>query len=146
MGHQHNNLSTLPLRVRKRDGVEVRFDAAKIESAIRRAGQASGEFGTPEASLLTAQVVKVLAHRYGADRLPDIEGIQDVVEQTLISANHFETARSYIVYREQHKKLRDERRTLVDVGGSINEYLDRSDWRVAANANQGYSLGGLILN
>lgn len=146
MGHQHNTLSTLPLRVRKRDGVEVRFDAAKIESAIRRAGQASGEFGIPEASLLTAQVVKVLAHRYGADRLPDIEGIQDVVEQTLISANHFETARSYIVYREQHKKLRDEQRTLVDVGGSINEYLDRSDWRVAANANQGYSLGGLILN
>ncbi|HSO82546.1 anaerobic ribonucleoside-triphosphate reductase, partial [Thiocapsa sp.] len=146
MGHQHNTLSTLPLRVRKRDGVEVRFDAAKIESAIQRAGQASGEFGTPEASLLTAQVVKVLAHRYGAERLPDIEGIQDVVEQTLISANHFETARSYIVYREQHKKLRDEHRTLVDVGGSINEYLDRSDWRVAANANQGYSLGGLILN
>ncbi|CRI65423.1 Anaerobic ribonucleoside-triphosphate reductase [Thiocapsa sp. KS1] len=146
MGHQHNSLSTLPLRIRKRDGVEVRFDASKIESAIQRAGQASGEFGTPEASLLTAQVVKVLAHRYGADRLPDIEGIQDVVEQTLISANHFETARSYIVYREQHKKLRDEHRTLVDVGGSINEYLDRSDWRVAANANQGYSLGGLILN
>ncbi|UHD18293.1 ribonucleoside triphosphate reductase [Thiocapsa bogorovii] len=146
MGQLRNNLSTLPVRVRKRDGVEVRFDAAKIESAIRRAGQASGEFGAPEASLLTAQVVKVLAHRYGAERLPDIEGIQDVVEQTLISANHFETARSYIVYREQHKKLRDEQRTLVDVGGSINEYLDRSDWRVAANANQGYSLGGLILN
>jgi ribonucleoside-triphosphate reductase (formate) len=146
MGHIQNKLSTLPLRVRKRDGVEVRFDASKIESAIQRAGQASGEFGAPEASLLTAQVVKVLAHRYGADRLPDIEGIQDVVEQTLISANHFETARSYIVYREQHKKLRDDRRTLVDVGGSINEYLDRSDWRVAANANQGYSLGGLILN
>jgi ribonucleoside-triphosphate reductase len=146
MGHFQNNLSTLPLRVCKRDGVQVRFDASKIESAIQRAGQASGEFGAPEASLLTAQVVKVLAHRYGADRLPDIEGIQDVVEQTLISANHFETARSYIVYREQHKKLRDEHRTLVDVGGSINEYLDRSDWRVAANANQGYSLGGLILN
>jgi ribonucleoside-triphosphate reductase (formate) len=146
MGHFQNNLSTLPLRVCKRDGVQVRFDASKIESAIQRAGQASGEFGAPEASLLTAQVVKVLAHRYGVDRLPDIEGIQDVVEQTLISANHFETARSYIVYREQHKKLRDEHRTLVDVGGSINEYLDRSDWRVAANANQGYSLGGLILN
>ncbi|MCG6896949.1 MAG: ribonucleoside triphosphate reductase [Thiocapsa sp.] len=146
MGHLQNTLSTLPLRVRKRDGVEVRFDASKIESAILRAGRASGEFAAPEASLLTAQVVKVLAHRYGADRLPDIEGIQDVVEQTLISANHFETARGYIVYREQHKKLRDDRRTLVDVGGSINEYLDRSDWRVAANANQGYSLGGLILN
>jgi ribonucleoside-triphosphate reductase (formate) len=137
---------TPPTRVVKRDGQEVRFDAGKIESAIRRAGQASGEFGAAEASLLTAQAIKVLAHRFSDGRLPDIEGIQDVVEQTLIAANHFETARAYIVYREQRKKLRTDSRTLVDVGSSINEYLDRSDWRVAANANQGYSLGGLILN
>ncbi len=141
-----SGVATLPTRVVARDGREKVFDAAKINSAIARAGQASGEFAELEAELLTAQVVKVLAHRFGVGRKPDIEGIQDVVEQTLIAANHFETARAYIVYREQHKKLRVDRRTLVDVGGSINEYLDRSDWRVAANANQGYSLGGLILN
>jgi ribonucleoside-triphosphate reductase (formate) len=35
---------------------------------------------------------------------------------------------------------------VVEVGTSIDEYLDRSDWRVNANANQGYSLGGMILN
>jgi ribonucleoside-triphosphate reductase len=145
----HNSLprlATLPTRVRKRDGHEVAFDARKIESAILRAGRASGEFGALEASLLTAQVIKVIGHRSDLGRMPDIEGIQDVVEQTLISANHFETARAYIVYREQHSRLREDRRTLVDVAGSIDEYLDRTDWRVAANANQGYSLGGLILN
>lgn len=141
-----SKLFQLPTRVIKRDGAEVGFDASKIESAILRAGQASGEFGAPEAALLTAQAVKVLAHRCADGRVPDIEGIQDVVEQTLISANHLNTARAYIVYREQHKKLRTDRRTLVEVGSSINEYLDRSDWRVSANANQGYSLGGLILN
>jgi len=146
MGAKSAPIATLPTRVRKRDGQIVDFDAAKIESAILRAGQASGELDALEASLLTAQVVKVLAHRYTNGRLPDIEGIQDVVEQTLISANHFGTARGYIVYREQHHKLRNDRNTLVDVASSINEYLDRSDWRVAANANQGYSLGGLILN
>jgi ribonucleoside-triphosphate reductase len=139
-------LAVLPLRVIKRDGRQVSFDASKIEAAILSAGRATGEFAESEAALLTAQVVKVLAHRYGRGRLPDIEGIQDVVEQTLISANHFDTARSYIVYREQRARLRTDRRTLVDVAASINEYLDRSDWRVAANANQGYSLGGLILN
>jgi anaerobic ribonucleoside-triphosphate reductase len=69
-----------------------------------------------------------------------------VVEQTLIAANHLKTARAYIVYREQHAKLRADRKTLVDVESSINEYLNRQDWRVNANANQGYSLGGLILN
>jgi anaerobic ribonucleoside-triphosphate reductase len=145
----HDNsprLATLPTRVRKRDGREVPFDASKIQSAILRAGQASGEFGDLEAGLLTAQVIKVIGHRLGLGRIPDIEGIQDVVEQTLIAANHFDTARAYIVYREQHSRLREDRHTLVDVAESVNEYLDRCDWRVAANANQGYSLGGLILN
>ncbi|MBT4421796.1 MAG: ribonucleoside triphosphate reductase, partial [Candidatus Thioglobus sp.] len=77
---------------------------------------------------------------------PDIEHIQDVVEQALISSNFVKTARAYIAYRQQHKTLRDDKKTLVDVASSINEYLDRADWRVNANANQGYSLGGLILN
>jgi len=139
-------LAILPTRVRKRDGREVSFNACKIESAILRAGQASGEFGAFEATGLTTQVIKVISHRLELGRIPDIEGIQDVVEQTLIAANHFETARAYIVYREQHSRLRQDHRTLVDVAASVNEYLDRSDWRVSANANQGYSLGGLILN
>ncbi|ANB03301.1 ribonucleoside triphosphate reductase [Ectothiorhodospira sp. BSL-9] len=141
-----SHLPGLPTQVVKRDGRRLPFDAARIESAIRRAGQATGEFGDHEAALLTSQGVKVLAHRFAQGQCPDIENIQDVVEQTLISANHLRTARAYIVYREQHKALRADRRTLVDVDASISEYLDRSDWRVAANANQGYSLGGLILN
>jgi anaerobic ribonucleoside-triphosphate reductase len=51
-----------------------------------------------------------------------------------------------VVYREQHRTQRHDRASLVDVEASMNEYLDRKDWRVNANANQGYSLGGLILN
>lgn len=129
----------------KREGVRVPFDAEKIQSAIERAGIASGEFGSTEAQLLTAQAIKVLSHRFG-DGEPEIEQIQDVVEQVLISANHFATARAYIVYREQRTRLRADAKTVVDVASSVNEYLDREDWRVNANANQGYSLGGLILN
>lgn len=63
-----------------------------------------------------------------------------------MAAGHFRTARAYIVYREQHARLRRDRKNLVDVASSMNEYLSREDWRVRANANQGYSLGGLILN
>jgi len=132
-------------RVVKRDGVAVPFEAAKIRSAVRRAGEATGEFDGDEAALLTTQVLKVLRHKFG-ETPPHIENIQDVVEQVLISANHLKTARAYIVYREQHHKLRRDRKTLVDVASSVNEYLEQSDWRVNANANQGYSLGGLILN
>ncbi|NTW28819.1 MAG: ribonucleoside triphosphate reductase [Coriobacteriia bacterium] len=128
-----------------RAGEEAPFDASKIRSAIARAGRATGEFGELEADLLAGQTLKVLVHRF-AEKALHIEEIQDVVEQVLISANHFETARAYIVYREQRARLRNDRRTVVEVESSMNEYLDRSDWRVNANANQGYSLGGLILN
>ncbi|WP_457675278.1 ribonucleoside triphosphate reductase [Thiolapillus sp.] len=137
-------ICTLPRQLRKRDGSLAPFDSQRIHSAIARAGAATGEFGDEEARLLTAQVVKIISHLPGD--IPDVERIQDIVEQTLIAANHFATARAYIVYREQHKRLRQDRQTLVDVASSVNEYLDRADWRVSANANQGYSLGGLILN
>lgn len=135
-----------PAHIQRRDGSVAEFDRQRIHAAIRRAGEASAEFDADEAQLLTAQVLKVLSHSYGAQGVPEIERIQDIVEQTLISANHLRTARAYIAYRDQHRRLRDDRRTLVEVASSVNEYLDRDDWRVSANANQGYSLGGLILN
>ena len=138
-------LVTLPRDVVLRSGQRVPFDAERIRAALASAGQASGEYGAEEAALLTAQVTKVLIHRFQGEA-PTIEQIQDVAEQTLIAANHLATARAYIVYREQHATLRADRQTLVDVESSINEYLTRADWRVNANANQGYSLGGLILN
>lgn len=134
-----------PNHVFKRDGAKVGFDLRKIESAILRAGQATGEYDSDEARLLGAQALKVLSHKSGGRPL-HIEDIQDVVEHVLIAANHLETARAYIVYRDAHRKLRQDRKTMVDVAVSVNEYLERQDWRVNANANQGYSLGGLILN
>ena len=144
-GGGSNNLVLLPKGVIKRDNTQAPFDSEKIRSAIQRAGAATGELDANEAFLLTAQVVKVLIHKFRAEP-PHIEKVQDAVEQVLISANHLKTARAYIVYREQHTKLRQDRKTVVDVESSINEYLDQMDWRVNANANQGYSLGGLILN
>jgi ribonucleoside-triphosphate reductase len=135
----------LPAAILKRDGSRKPFDAVKILSAVTRAGQASGEFDADDAQAVTNQALKVIAHRYAA-RIPDIEAIQDIVEQALIAADFVATARAYIVYREKHKQLRADRKTLMDVATSINEYLDQQDWRVNANANQGYSLGGLILN
>ena len=135
----------VPGQVCKRDGIMMAFDAGKIEAALVRAGAATGEFDRAEARLLAAQVVKVLSHRHGAEA-PAVEQIQDVVEQALICANHFRTVRAYAVYREQRARSRRDRHTVIDVAASVNEYLDRLDWRVQANANQGYSLGGLILN
>ena len=136
----------LPIsNVTKRDGTVAPFDSSKIFGAINKAGTTTGEFGEQESWLLTAQVLKVLKHKF-AESLPSIEQIQDVVEQVLISANYFATAKAYILYRDQRQRMRTDKKVMVDVASSINEYLEKLDWRVNANANQGYSNGGLILN
>lgn len=145
--HSKDNISSGSLSfVIKRDGSKVPFDGSKILSAIRKAGRATGEFDDDEASLLYNQVMKILKYKFTKGFVPGIEQIQDVVETELISANYYKTNRAYVIYREQHHKLRQDKKTLVDVASSVNEYLQRADWRVNANANQGYSLGGLILN
>lgn len=136
----------LPIdNVTKRDGTLAPFDSNKIFNAICKAGSSTGEFGEQEGWLLTAQVLKVLKHKF-SESLPSIEQIQDIVEQVLISANYFATAKAYILYRDQRNRMRSDKKVMVDVESSINEYLERLDWRVNANANQGYSNGGLILN
>jgi anaerobic ribonucleoside-triphosphate reductase len=129
----------------KRDGNAVPFDAAKIASALRRAGQASVQFDGQQADLLCTQVLRQLVAEQRAAVLP-IEQVQDAVETVLFQAGYARTLRAFIVYREQHRALRRDGQGKVDVASSINEYLERRDWRVNANANQGYSLGGLILN
>ncbi|MDP2005703.1 MAG: ribonucleoside triphosphate reductase [Rubrivivax sp.] len=130
-----------PLAVIKREGHTVAYDASKIAVALARAGAATGEFDTLRADELMTRVAERLQRR-----VTSVEQIQDEVERVLAEAGHFDTARAYIVYREQHRALRRDRSVAVDVERSVNEYLARQDWRVHANANQGYSLGGLILN
>ncbi|PAU65455.1 ribonucleoside triphosphate reductase [Pseudomonas indica] len=131
-----------PESLRKRDGRWVAFDLEKIRRAIAAAGEVTGEFEGARAGDLAEAVLARLLDR----RELDVERVQDSVERVLMEAGYYTTARAYIVYRERHGRLRRDRKALVDVAASMNEYLSREDWRVRANANQGYSLGGLILN
>jgi len=134
-----------PTHLIKRDGSVKEFDQTKIAKAIEKAGKATGEFGAAQALEITEnRVMPKIAELSVAT--PHIEQVQDAVEHALYEAGFFTTLRAYIVYREQRAKSRDAKRSWVNVESSINEYLDQSDWRVNANANQGYSLGGMILN
>ncbi len=140
-----NNDNTVVTQVTKRDGTLAPFDSSKIYNAILKAGTSTKGFGEQESWLLTAKVLKVIEHKF-SESLPSIEQIQDIVEQVLISDNYFQTAKAYILYRDQRNRMRSDKKVMVDVESSINEYLEKLDWRVNANANQGYSNGGLILN
>ena len=138
-------MSVMPEHLVKRDGSVKPFDAAKITAAIAKAGKATGEFGEKRAQEMceTLVIPKIKSLNLVT---PNIEQVQDAVEHALFDSGYFSTLRAYIVYREQRAKSRDAKKSWVNVESSINEYLDQLDWRVNANANQGYSLGGLILN
>lgn len=143
--HTRGTPSLAWTHILQRDGTQAPFDAERISSAIARAGQAAGEFAVTTAQSLTEQVLQKLRLSIG-QQIPAIEQIQDHVELVLMDAGYFQTARAYIAYREQHSRLRKDRQAVVHAVSSVNEYLAQEDWRVRANANQGYSLGGLILN
>ncbi|OGZ55742.1 MAG: ribonucleoside triphosphate reductase [Candidatus Ryanbacteria bacterium RIFCSPLOWO2_12_FULL_44_26] len=134
------------MKVIKRNGKESAFYKARIFNAILKAAEATGEFGVDEARNITENVVDEILQSENIKEAISVEEIQDFVERALMSGGHYKTARAYIVYREKRSQARATKSTIIEVEKTIGEYLDRSDWRVNANANQGYSLGGLILN
>ncbi len=124
----------------KRDGRIVDFDSSKITNAIFKAGQATGEFGMDIAKKLTIKVLD-LATELIKDKIPTVEEIQDIVEEVLINSPYKKTAKAYIIYREQHAKIR-EITTKVNLD-LVNQYLNQVDWRVKENSNMSFSLQGL---
>lgn len=126
--------------IKKRDGRTAKFDRKKIEKAIEKAGLETGEFDAAQAVELTDKVLDVLETR-NQKRLPSVEDIQDIVEDALIDSKFKKTAKAYIIYRDQHKKLREiTSNAHVDL---IDKYLENLDWKVNENSNMGYSLQGL---
>ncbi|MFK7779545.1 MAG: ribonucleoside triphosphate reductase [Candidatus Gracilibacteria bacterium] len=132
-------------KVRKRNGAIVTFDKKKIEDAIIASIKASGGEEFDAVKSITNITIALVEAKVGKN-IPDIEQIQNGVEEALIKEGHNEVAKNFIVYREKRKEAREDASVVIEVGQSMEEYLDRSDWRVNANANSGYSLGGMILN
>lgn len=130
-------------KIQKRNGAIVDFDSIKIEKAIFAAAKAAGGKDLDEAKKLVEQVVVELEKE---DKVPTVEEVQDLVEKVLVKSGHPTTAKVYILYREKRAEARADRNVVVEVEKTISEYLNRLDWRVNANSNQGYSLGGMILN
>ncbi|MDR3126113.1 MAG: ribonucleoside triphosphate reductase [Rickettsiales bacterium] len=133
-------------KVVRRNGDIVEFDPAKIRHAIKAAGDATNQFEDDELDRLTARVVDVVNHKYTADQAIFLEKIQDIIENVLLQSSYYDTAKQYVIYRDKRAQARESNKVLVDVEKSITEYLNQLDWRVNENANQGYSLGGMILN
>ena len=128
--------------IRKRGGGVVAFDQNKIAQALWAAVQAVGGKDQERARLLAAEVVKELRRKYAGGGIPSVEHVQDIVEKVLIENGHAKTAKAYILYREQHKNIREVSRLLRDIS-IVDDYLEEQDWRVRENSNMTFSLQGL---
>jgi ribonucleoside-triphosphate reductase len=116
------------------------FDCRKITRAIQNAGEATGEFGADTALRLTMRVLAFAQTTLGED-VPGVEQIQDLVEEVLLASPFKRTAKAYLLYRDQHARIREMvRQADVDL---IDQYLKRRDWKVKENSNMAYSLQGL---
>ncbi|MGO9146754.1 MAG: ribonucleoside triphosphate reductase [Desulfomonilia bacterium] len=125
--------------IRKRDGRIVSFDASKITSAIAKAGRATEEFDEVMAHKLMIKVLSISEQT--VKDIPTVEAIQDIVEEVLLQSMHRKTAKAYIIYRDQHAKIREIKAGMgVDL---IDQYLDKLDWQVNENSNMAFSLQGL---
>lgn len=131
-------------RIEKRDGRFVNYDGSRIIEAVMKAAKnANIEISAESQEKILVNIEERLRE---FKEVASIEQIQDLVEKELFNQNLFQVARKYIAHRERHSILRDTRNAFVDSISSISEYVDKADWRINANANQGYSLGGMILN
>ncbi len=126
--------------IKKRDGRLVPFDKKKITEAIMKAGKATGEFDEKKAKELSEKAIASTQKKVSA-KVPSVEEIQDIVEETLLASRYGKTAKGYILYRKQHEEMRAfATAASVDM---IDDYLDKLDWQVKENSNMGYSLQGL---
>ena len=133
-------------KVRKRNGKLVNFEINKISNAMKKAFEASErKYDDDMIDFLAIKVTSDFESKI-KDNIISVEDIQDSVESVLIKGDYVDVAKSYILYRQLHEKLRNIKSTALDYKNVVDSYLNVSDWRVKENSTVTYSVGGLILN
>jgi len=130
----------------KRDGTVVGFNLKKIADAITKAFESQNKRYHQETIDFLAVMVTADFEPKIIDEAISVEEIQDSVEAVLIKGGYADVAKSYILYREKHAKLRNMKSTILDFKETVDSYVNITDWRVKENSTVTYSVGGLILN
>lgn len=132
-----------PEKIEKRDGSVVAFEQEKITKAIHKALTASGQGDGKESRKLSDRVISLINRRFKKGEVPKVEDVQDIVEEVLILEGYVETAKAYILYREQRRRIREQKTSLDESSDMVDKYLRNDDWQVRENANMSFSLQGL---
>lgn len=105
-------------KIVKRDGKVATFKPEKIAGAIASAGLATEEFKQDRAKALTEKVLK-RAEETIHQRTPNVEQIQDIVEQVLMESAFKRTAKEYITYRQERNRIREAKSSLMNIYKTI---------------------------
>ncbi len=132
---------TTPQVIIKRDGRSEPFDHERITYAVFRALRAVGKPDRQKAEMYSSAVVAKI-RQGGSDKPPTVEEVQDMVENVLFLHQEFAAVKAYILYRHQHRNIRDAREMFSNID-LVDSYLHLEDWRVKESANSSYSLQGL---
>ena len=135
-------MSEVITKIRKRSGDIATFSEEKILKAIANAAKAVEENDETEEKKLASEVVKRINKKFHPNSIPAVEEIQDVVEEVLIENKKIKIAKAYIIYREQHRQVRDINQATAEEK-LMEDYLGRADWRLKENSNMSFSVQGL---
>lgn len=131
-------------RIKKRDGTTVDFVQDKITNAVYKAMEASGLSDRSAAKTISDIATFMIEEKFGGYTIPSVEQIQDIVEMVLMKQDYHEIAKSYILYRERHKDIREARRTGLNLERLVKDYINDVDWKIKENSNEGVmSFSGL---
>jgi ribonucleoside-diphosphate reductase alpha chain len=130
---EFNNKETLIAKIRKRDGRIVHFEQSKISNAIYKALIATGKPDYPLAERLGAKVVQKMVQQ-SEKTIPSVEDAQDMVESILIEEGLSDTAKAYILYRHERRKVRDEKMKILNKKDldEVDKVFDINSLRVLA--------------
>lgn len=126
----------------KRSGEIVDFDQSKVVRAIYKAAVSVGKDDHHLAKKMADQVVMRLNQKFHTSSIPAVEEVQDIVEEILIENKLIKEAKAYILYRDQHRQMRDINSSVSD-DKLMEDYLGRADWRLKENSNMSFSVQGL---
>ncbi len=127
-------------KIRKRSDEIADFNQDKITNAIQKAAEATGKPNEKLAKELSNKAIKAINLKFHTRSIPAVEEIQDIVEEVLISNKAIKIAKAYILYRDQHRQLRDLQSTEEKL---MQDYLGKNDWRLQENSNMNFSVQGL---
>lgn len=130
-------------KIKKRDDTVVDFDQGKITDAIFKAITATGQGDGVRSKKASDKVIQILNRRFKKDEIPHVEQVQDIVEEVLILDGLVDTAKAYILYREQRRKVRETTGIFDESVEMVDKYIQELDWQIRENANMAYSLQGL---